>query len=422
MADANERNADDYDIDIIDSKNVGSDEIIHIVEVLEDGEQDEEKTERKLNLTDEEKRVLISFYRQHPVLWNGKAYPYQKNREEKTSLREQMFDLFDGKYKVEVLERTFHVLRTSMLREVKTTDEDGMHLSDKKWKFFDDLIFLKDVLKRGRNKRTVQISPEDTKYIIQFYSYNKTLLQEQQNKTNLEEHQSLIERLATELHNKYPIRAIKSHFDSLRNIYKREKRWVSKYNKGKLLDPSFSSAWEYYNDMENLEQSTTAKQSKPNEEAEPQNTQHHQSSYNHENHTFENGNGQYQVVIATDDTNGGKEECYTISNDRNKATGPPPFIITSTSSAYDHSYNNIETRTNQTSNNTPSSLPTPYHTLKRKLEEERPPGASIYRAESAQRFGQVVADSLMQCEVKDWPRMKKQIMDLFFEYEVEKEK
>ena len=131
-----------------------------------------------------EKRILINFYKEHPLLWNGKAYPYQKNKLEKHTLKEQMVDLFHGKYKVEILERTFHVLRTSMLREVKTTDENGLHLSDKKWKFFDDLSFLKDVLKRGRNKRTTQISSEDTKNIIQFFSHNRSVLLQQLNADN----------------------------------------------------------------------------------------------------------------------------------------------------------------------------------------------------------------------------------------------
>ena len=438
---------------------INADDIIHIVEVIEDESQqhhpqhqqpqqpqqgekekeEEEEEKRKLNLTDMEKRILINFYKEHPLLWNGKAYPYQKNKLEKHTLKEQMVDLFHGKYKVEILERTFHVLRTSMLREVKTTDENGLHLSDKKWKFFDDLSFLKDVLKRGRNKRTTQISSEDTKNIIQFFSHNRSVLLQQLNADNLERYQFLMERLATELENKYSIKAIKLHFDSLLNIYKREKRWVTKYNKGNLLDPSFSSAWEYYSEMDEFLEdeltspgaATLAKQiSRPNKVELRNLGLHQQNTYNNaattgtvdhrnnNNNTLENPQ-HIKVVVSTDDTLAGKEECYTIFSDRNQTADPPPFIITGTSSAavtYDHKYNNeqhIETTQKQ-------KIPTPQNdTLKRKHDEGV---SSSFRVESANRFGQVVADSLMQCEVKDWPRMKKQIMDLFFEYEIDKEK
>ena len=35
-------------------------------------------------------------------------------------------------------------------------------------------------------------------------------------------------------------------------------------------------------------------------------------------------------------------------------------------------------------------------------------------------FGRTVADSLLQCDTKDWPRLKKKIMDIFFEHEEQK--
>jgi len=40
--------------------------------------------------------------------------------------------------------------------------------------------------------------------------------------------------------------------------------------------------------------------------------------------------------------------------------------------------------------------------------------------DKAHVFGRTVADSLLQCETKDWPLLKKKIMDLFFEYEQQK--
>ena len=35
-------------------------------------------------------------------------------------------------------------------------------------------------------------------------------------------------------------------------------------------------------------------------------------------------------------------------------------------------------------------------------------------------FGRTIADSLLLCDAKDWPRLKKKIMDIFFEYEEQK--
>ena len=38
----------------------------------------------------------------------------------------------------------------------------------------------------------------------------------------------------------------------------------------------------------------------------------------------------------------------------------------------------------------------------------------------ANDFGRAVANSLLQCDTKDWPRLKKKIMDILFEYEEQK--
>ena len=38
----------------------------------------------------------------------------------------------------------------------------------------------------------------------------------------------------------------------------------------------------------------------------------------------------------------------------------------------------------------------------------------------AQLFGSMVADSLIQCETKDWALLKKRIMDIFYEYDLQK--
>lgn len=40
--------------------------------------------------------------------------------------------------------------------------------------------------------------------------------------------------------------------------------------------------------------------------------------------------------------------------------------------------------------------------------------------ERAEPFGKMVADSLLQCDPKDWIILKKKVMDMFFDYEQQK--
>ena len=453
-----------------------SDDEIYIVQIMEDDEQQKplQQPERKLNMTDEEKRILVNFYKENPILWDSIAFPRRlKNREEKNALRRKMFEIFGGKYTIEVLERTFHVLRTSMLREVKTADENGMQLSDKKWKFYDDLLFLRDVLKRGKNKRTTQVETEDSKQIIAFYRHNQALL-EQSGGANQEYRDELLNQLSAELDRKYSIKTIKSHFDSLMNIYKREKRWLAKYNKGKPLDPSFISAWEFYNDMELLEEDqevslsmmgvTTKQENMPpssqNQKIEnlitaSQKTVHHnqeqpiRASLLHQHHkrnlqenhqqkisnslTASSSIGSVrmsedaQVVLRTNEDmtefDEGGRESYTFINERNQVPLNHNNYQRVETSTPKQTWPHHEATTSSTSATTkPTSPPSNDFKRKRDDDNEQRHSAAFFnnRSESALRFGQVVADSLMQCDVKDWPRLKKQVMDLFFEYEVEK--
>ena len=66
-------------------------------------------------LSDEEKLQLLSFYRENPVLWSSEN-PFYHNKAQRNSAKEKLLELFTGKYSSEVLEKTFHSLRTSSLK------------------------------------------------------------------------------------------------------------------------------------------------------------------------------------------------------------------------------------------------------------------------------------------------------------------
>ena len=98
-------------------------------------------------LSDEEKKVLIKFYKENPALWNS-SDPYYKNKVQRSLIKTKLLTVFENKYAEDVLEKIFHSLRTSMLREVKKLD-NGI-IPKKIWKFFDDMKFLRGDLNKKK--------------------------------------------------------------------------------------------------------------------------------------------------------------------------------------------------------------------------------------------------------------------------------
>jgi Alcohol dehydrogenase transcription factor Myb/SANT-like. len=102
-------------------------------------------------LNDEEKTRLIAFYKENPALWDS-SNPYHKNKEKKEFIKGRLVNLFDDDHTVEHLEKTFHSLRSSMLREVKKNT--GSEIPSKKWKFYDEMEFIIADLTKEKKKRT----------------------------------------------------------------------------------------------------------------------------------------------------------------------------------------------------------------------------------------------------------------------------
>ena len=95
--------------------------------------------EENAKLTDVEKFKLIHFYRENPDLW---VTNQGVSRTKKLLKKEELVKEFDGKFSIEILEKVFHGLRASYLREHKKY-KDG-NLPKKTWKFYESMLFLSE--------------------------------------------------------------------------------------------------------------------------------------------------------------------------------------------------------------------------------------------------------------------------------------
>jgi len=170
-------------------------------------------------LSDEEKKTLIKFYKENPALWNSND-PYYKNKVQRSLVKIKLTTLFEDKYSEDVLEKTFHSLRTSMLREVKKLD-NGI-APKKTWKFFEDMDFLRGDLNK---KKGVQFEADEIERIIDFYRENASLwnhhLGEYRDR-NLRE--ALLNKLVVEFNEKFTMADLKQQWHNLITTYKREKQ------------------------------------------------------------------------------------------------------------------------------------------------------------------------------------------------------
>ena len=88
-------------------------------------------------MTDEEKQIIISFYKQNPILRDS-ADPNCRNKVRRSLINVKLVTLFDGKFSKEFLEKCFHSLRTSMIQEMKKF----ANRTESRWKFYKDFDFL----------------------------------------------------------------------------------------------------------------------------------------------------------------------------------------------------------------------------------------------------------------------------------------
>jgi hypothetical protein len=108
-------------------------------------------------ITPQDLKFLISFYEKNPVLWN-QSHPHYRNHALKNKAREVLMKALGNKYRMEILEKKFHSLRTSMRREVKRNletddstenDEPATKKPKKPWVHYEGMMFMKEEIERG---------------------------------------------------------------------------------------------------------------------------------------------------------------------------------------------------------------------------------------------------------------------------------
>ena len=126
-------------------------------------------------LSDEEKKSLIAFFKEHPPLWDG-THPHHKCKRTKEELRTKLVGLFKELYSIEILEKCFHSLQTSFVRELRKKAEhaesDKKDIPLKKWKFMDEMGFLEKEINRKKKKNFNDVETEE---LIDFYRENPAL-------------------------------------------------------------------------------------------------------------------------------------------------------------------------------------------------------------------------------------------------------
>ena len=77
---------------------------------------------------------------------------------------------FDRIFSIEILEKAFHALRVSFLREHKKQQKEGK-LPNKSWTFYESMLFLENKAKTSK----VAFTSEERETLITFYQTNPAL-------------------------------------------------------------------------------------------------------------------------------------------------------------------------------------------------------------------------------------------------------
>ena len=77
--------------------------------------------EERNKLTDEEKFKLIQFYKENSKLWVTQGI----TGSQKALKKENLVAEFDKKFSIEILEKPFHALRASFLRDQEKYQKEG---------------------------------------------------------------------------------------------------------------------------------------------------------------------------------------------------------------------------------------------------------------------------------------------------------
>ena len=305
--------------------------------------------EETIKLNDEGKLKLIEFYKKNKELWTTNFSRTSRNLK-----KSKLNGHFEGKFQLETLEKAFHGLKASFLREFKKFQEGN--LPKRKWKFYDSVLFLKEEQTTPTNTKNV-LSVEQRETLITFYQNHPALWNHGLNgyrDRNLR--RVLLCKLVEEFEDKFTEEDIKREWHNMLTRYKREKNSENNSRKsGTGIDDVFSSTWEHFNQMSFLE-----------------------------------SNPECDASISTLD-------------DSRESTPPAPKKAKSSKDTSQDAKialwsalaNSLNANQNQATEN-----------QQRTRLEER-----------ADLFGKTVADHLIQCDPKDWTMLRKKIVDIFYYYE-----
>ena len=193
-------------------------------------------------LTDAEKVKLLAFYKENNELLVTQGV----TRSQKALKKEELVAKFQGKFPIEILEKAFHSLRASFLREYKKYEKDGK-VPNKPWKFYENMLFLKEKPKTTR----VPFTTEEPETLITFYHTNPPLwnhgLADYRDR-NIR--RALIQRLCDDLDDKFTEEDIKKEWNVLLTRYRKERQAEkTSRSSGAGVDDVFNSSWEHFEHM-----------------------------------------------------------------------------------------------------------------------------------------------------------------------------
>ena len=171
------------------------------------------------------------------------------SRSQKSLKKDELLNEFEGKFQIESLEKAFHGLRASFLREFKKYKKGN--LPKKPWKFYKSMLFLKE----EQVMRRALFSMEEREILITFYQNNPAFWNHgmvEYRDRNIR--RSLIQKLVEQFDEKFTEEDIKKEWNSLLTHYKHEKQSeVTSRPSGAGTDDIFNSNWEHFDQMEFLE-------------------------------------------------------------------------------------------------------------------------------------------------------------------------
>ena len=293
------------------------------------------------------------------IVWLGFLIDTKfKDKEEKRATRDEMVKLIDQMYSADFLEKHFHTLRTAFIWK-HTKIAAGQDPNKKKWKFYKKLKFLKEEIDKPKKP---QFNVDERELLIDFFKSHSSLWNHNADDCcHWNVHYSLLEKLVwCKFDNKFKKEDTKQELHSLEVIYKRGKaREEESKTSGSGCSEIYYSTWEHLKQMEFLDDAANVEKSYTLLDSEPYVP--HQKKRRRKNKEERNAKMQLWKSLTKSLTSKMLEEYASVRKS--------DYVL----------------------------------------------------AEKANLFGTVFAVTLLQYEIKGWVYLKKKILDVFFDYDQQKQ-